>query len=102
LLPAPHYPARGRYLAHDRLAATRGAAPRTSAVLGPVQPAPARCRHRTPARTRSAEAGKPRSIPAPGLIQDDGQRTWRLASLLILERRRTTSLNADERPSRTS
>src|SRR5271165_4482785 len=33
---------------------------------------------------------KPRSIPAPGLIQDDGQRTWKLASLLVLERRRTT------------
>jgi hypothetical protein len=90
LLPAPHYPARGRHLAHGRLAATRGAAPRTSAVLGPVQPAPARCRHRTPARTRSAEAGRPRSVPAPGLIQDDGQRTWKLALLLIRERRRTT------------
>jgi len=28
-----------------------------------------------PRGTHSAEAGKPRSIPAPGLIQDDGQRT---------------------------
>ena len=60
--------------------ATRGAAPRTSAVPGPVQPAPPGAGI-TPARTRSAEAGKSRSIPAPGLIQD-GQQTWKLASLL--------------------
>ncbi|MGB6578416.1 MAG: hypothetical protein WBF34_10890, partial [Streptosporangiaceae bacterium] len=71
-----------RNLAPGRRAATRGAAPRTSAVPGPAQSAPARGRHRAPARTRSAEAGKPRSIPAPGLIQDDGQQTWKLASLL--------------------
>ncbi len=69
--------------------------PRPGALPRERPPSLARCRHRTPARTAtrkpgSREAGKPRSIPAPGLIQDDGQRTWKLASLLILERRRTT------------
>jgi hypothetical protein len=54
-----------------------------------VQPAPpVQAPHtRADPQRGSREAG---SIPAPGLIQDDGQRTWKLASLLILERRRTT------------
>ena len=94
LLPAPHYPARGRHLAHGRLAATRGAAPRTSAVLGPVQPAPARCRHRTPARTRSAEAGRPGAFRHRGSSKTTarGLGSWPCS----------LSVNADERPSRTS
>jgi anti-sigma regulatory factor (Ser/Thr protein kinase) len=90
---AGHYPAHRCCLAHGRLAATRGAAPRTSAVLGPVQPAAAGA---GTAHLRGPAARKPGSQEAPersgtgGLIQDDGQRTWKLASLLILERRRTT------------
>ena len=71
----------------------------------PALPAPATYRHRQPSPPTAAKPSVPspnlimkpgttpadlHRIPAPGLIQDDGQRTWRLASLLILERRRTT------------
>jgi hypothetical protein len=60
---AGHYPAHGRYLPPGR---GPGRCPANIRRPWPGAACPRRCRHRTPARTRSAEAGKRRSIPARG------------------------------------
>jgi hypothetical protein len=106
-----HSPVLAPWTPHQRTCCPRRTLSRASPVISRMAawPRPGRCpaniRRPWPGAARPAGAGTahPRgpaarkpgsreagSIPAPGLIQDDGQRTWKLASLLILERRRTT------------